>query len=85
MVARQQEEFASRNLTFNGLFGRPLQAIDVQNLLCETDKYCREALPDLKSARTRIKAKFTPSSEPIDVYFPPKWGVQAPTLEAIAS
>ncbi|WP_322411703.1 nucleotide kinase domain-containing protein [Microbacterium invictum] len=85
MVDRQEEEFAARDLTFNGLFGRPLQAIDVQNLFCETDKYCREALPDLKSARTRIKAKFAPSPEPLDAFFPPKWAIVAPTLEAIAS
>lgn len=85
MVDRQHEEFAARDLKFNGLFGRPLQAIDVQNLFCETDKYCREALPGLKSARTRIKAKFAASPEPLEVFFPPKWGVAAPALEAIAS
>lgn len=84
MVNRQESEFAARNLDFNGLFGRPLQAIDVQNLFCETDKYCREALPALKSARTRIKAKFSPSTDPVEAYFPPKWGVVAPALEHAA-
>ncbi|MGX1585893.1 nucleotide kinase domain-containing protein [Microbacterium sp. NPDC055502] len=84
MVDRQTDEFANRGLTFNGLFGRPLQAIDVQNLFCETDKYCREALPDLKSARSRIKAKFSPSSEALDAFFPPKWGVSSPALAVAA-
>ena len=85
MVDRQESEFAARGLDFNGLFGRPLQAIDVQNLFCETDKYCREALPELKSARTRIKAKFSPSAERVEAYFPPKWNVSVPVLEAVAS
>lgn len=84
MVERQEEEFGARGLIFNGLFGRPLQAIDVQNLFCETDKYCREALPGLKSARTRIKAKFAPSSEPLGAFFPPKWAVMPPTGAAVA-
>lgn len=85
MVDRQESEFAARGLDFNGLFGRPLQAIDVQNLFCETDKYCREALPELKSARTRIKAKFSPSADPVEAYFPPKWDVSVSVLEAVAS
>lgn len=85
MVDRQDDEFTARGLTFNGLFGRPLQAIDVQNLFCETDKYCREALPNLKSARTRIKAKFAPSIQPLGAYFPPKWAVQAPELLPISN
>ena len=84
MVDRQEEEFASRGLAFNGLFGRPLQAIDVQNLFCETDKYCREALPDLKSARSRIKAKFSPSAVAMDVFFPPKWAVASPAHAVVA-
>ena len=75
MVERQDSEFDARGLEFQGLFGRPLQAIDVQNLFCETDKYCREAIPDLKSARSRIKAKFRPSGEPVRAFFPPKWAL----------
>lgn len=84
MVDRQDEEFATRGLAFNGLFGRALQAIDVQNLFCETDKYCREALPDLKSARSRIKAKFAPSSAALEAKFPPKWNVTAPALVEVS-
>jgi hypothetical protein len=55
--------------------GRPLHAIDCQGLFCETDKYCRQAAPELASARKRIKAWFTPTPEPIRLFFPPKWGI----------
>lgn len=77
MVDRQEEEFDRRGLTFGGLFGRRIHAIDAQNLFCETDKYCREALPSLASARTRIKAKFAPTRAPLLLFFPPKWGINA--------
>ncbi|MFJ4221768.1 nucleotide kinase domain-containing protein [Curtobacterium luteum] len=77
MVDRQEEEFAARGLAFNGLWGRPIQAIDAQNLFCETDKYCREALPELASARTRIKARYVHSAALPELFFPPKWGINA--------
>jgi hypothetical protein len=80
MVDHQDEEFARRGLDFTGLFGRPIQAIDAQNLFCETDKYCRVALPELASARTRIKAKHTPTATPIDYFFPPKWKLAIPEV-----
>jgi len=73
MVERQSDEFARLGLRFDGLFGRPLHAIDCQGLFCELDKYCREALPELASARTRIKSRYKPSSETMPIYFPPKW------------
>jgi hypothetical protein len=63
------------------LFGRPLHAIDCQNLLCEVDKYCRVAFPELLSDRRRIKQRFVPDPEPMDLYFPPDWGIN----EAIPS
>jgi hypothetical protein len=75
MVKNQQKEFKRLGLPFNGLFGRPLQAIDCQGLFCETDKYCREAVPDLASARTRIKATYRASSQKMALFFPPKWGI----------
>jgi hypothetical protein len=59
------------------LFGRPLHAIDCQNLLCEVDKYCRVAFPELESERTRIKQRFRPDPEPLRLAFPPKWGIDA--------
>jgi hypothetical protein len=75
MVENQEQEMARLGLPFDGLWGRPLQAIDCQGLFCETDKYCREAAPELASARKRIKARFTRSTEPISLFFPPKWGL----------
>jgi hypothetical protein len=75
MVDHQEEEFDRLGLEFHGLWGRPIHAIDAQNLFCETDKYCREAVPQLASARTRIKAKFTAGAAPTGLFFPPKWGI----------
>ncbi len=75
MVERQEEEFARLGLPFTGLWGRSLHAIDCQGLFCETDKYCREAAPELMSARKRIKARFNASAEPVQLFFPPKWGI----------
>lgn len=73
MVEKQGAEFERLDLPFRGLWGRPLHAIDCQGLFCETDKYCREAVPELISARTRIKARFTASEKPLKFFFPPKW------------
>jgi 5-hmdU DNA kinase, helical domain len=75
MVAHQEAEFDRLGLTFNGLWGRRLHAIDCQGLFCETDKYCRAAAPELASARKQIKARFAATPEPIKLYFPPKWGI----------
>jgi hypothetical protein len=72
---RQQSEFEKRGLSFSGLWGRSLHAIDCQGLFCEVDKYCREAIPNLHSNRKRIKARFQPSREPLRFFFPPKWGI----------
>jgi hypothetical protein len=52
---------------------RRLRAIDCQNLFCELDKYARVAFPHLKSNRTRIKAKFSPSAEPLALVYPESW------------
>jgi len=75
MTEQQDKEFARLGLPFAGLWGRPLHAIDCQGLFCETDKYCRQAAPELASARKRIKARFTPTAEPIRLFFPPKWRI----------
>ena len=75
MVDHQHEEFSRLGLSFNGLWGRPLHAIDCQGLFCELDKYCREAAPELTSARKRIKTRFLASTEPMQLFFPPKWGI----------
>jgi hypothetical protein len=75
MVDRQGAEFDRLGIPFNGLWGRPIQAIDCQGLFCEVDKYCRVAAPELRSARTRIKAKFAAKCDGFVLYFPPKWGI----------
>src|SRR6266545_1463025 len=75
MVDNQETALNRLGLPFGGLFGRALQAIDCQGLFCETDKYCREAAPELASARKRIKARFSVTPEPIRLFFPPKWDI----------
>lgn len=54
---------------------RRLRAIDCQNLFCELDKYARVAFPELKSNRSRIKAKFSPSAAPLALAYPRSWGL----------
>lgn len=76
MVERQDQEFERLGLEFNGLFGRPIHAIDAQGLFCETDKYCREAHPELASERVKIKAKYSQNPDPYPLFFPPKWGLE---------
>jgi len=80
MVDQQQAEFERLDLPFSGLFGRPLHAIDCQGLFCETDKYCREAAPELTSNRSRIKARYRPSTTSLELFFPPKWRLEPPAL-----
>lgn len=75
MVDNQEREFERLGHPFGGLWGRPLHCIDCQSLFCELDKYCREAKPELTSGRKRIKARFAPSSAPVRLFFPPKWGI----------
>jgi len=77
MADRQVEEFARLGLDFPTLWGRPLQLIDCQNLLCEVDKYARVMHPEIVglSRRNRIKQRFTPSEVPIRYWYPPKWGI----------
>lgn len=78
MRERQAQEFRRLKLAPATLDGRELQAIDIQGLFCETDKYCREAVPSLKSARSRIKARFSKSAEPVPYFLPPKWSRTLP-------
>ncbi|HGM7334415.1 TPA: nucleotide kinase domain-containing protein [Stenotrophomonas maltophilia] len=79
IVERQDEEFRSRGLHFNGLFGRPLKPIDCQNIFCEISKYARAAHPEALGAngRTRIKQKYNERSARVvpAPFFPPKWGI----------
>lgn len=77
VTERQETEFAARGLSFQSLWGRPLQLIDCQNLFCEVDKYARAVHPDAKgvSGRTRIKQRFSARSDSVCPWFPPKWGL----------
>lgn len=87
VAERQCEEFAARGLNFRSLWGRPLQLIDCQNLFCEVDKYARVRHPEILgySGRTRIKQKFSPSCVPIQLWFPPKWGINEEGDPGLAS
>ena len=73
----QVDEFARLGLQFRTLFGRRLQLIDCQNLFCEVDKYARVAHPEFagRTGRSRIKQKFAPIPQPIEFWYPPKWGI----------
>jgi hypothetical protein len=91
MVERQIDEFARRGLSFPGLFGRPLQPIDCQNVFCEVSKYTRVAHPHLqgRSDRQRIKQNYRRSARPIEALcFPHRWeldtnmAISAPPLVA---
>jgi hypothetical protein len=75
MVDHQEEECERLGLEPPTLFGRRLHAIDCQGLFCELDKYARVAFPQLRSNRQRIKASFTPTNEPLPLFYPPKWGL----------
>lgn len=80
MVDQQEIEFQKRGLPFNGLFGRPLQPIDCQNIFCEIAKYARVVHPEILgiSGRTRIKQRYQESvaKEVSAPMFPPKWNIR---------
>jgi len=73
LVENQDREFERLGLSFTGLEGRKLHAIDIQGLFCEFDKYCRVYDPSLKSARKRMKNKYSPKGKIQPPFLPPKW------------
>jgi hypothetical protein len=75
MIANQDSEAMRLGIELPTLFGRQLHAIDCQNLFCEVDKYSRVAFPQLKSNRQRIKTTFRPTPRPLELFYPPKWGI----------
>lgn len=75
MADNQHTECDRLHLEPPRLWGRPMQAIDCQNVFCELDKYARVAFPELRSDRHRIKATFTPTGPPAPPFYPPKWGI----------
>lgn len=77
VMETQEENFTARGISFDNLWGRPLQLIDCQNLFCEVDKYARVAHPHVvfPGARQRIKQRYRPNPAPITAWYPPKWGI----------
>jgi hypothetical protein len=77
MADLQEREFERLGLDFQSLWGRRLQLIDCQNLFCEVDKYARVAHPQIagRTGRLRIKQRFAPKSDPITLFYPPKWNL----------
>ena len=75
MYDNQEKEFERLGLNFRYLKNRKLQLIDIQNLFCETDKYLREKMPELKTNRTRIKKRYMSKKTKIEYVFPPKWNM----------
>lgn len=75
-----ESEFERLGLDFPGLWGRPLQLIDCQNLFCEVDKYSRVVHPEYsgESGRTRIKQKYKPTERSLPQWYPPKWNLTIP-------
>ncbi|SDS11277.1 hypothetical protein SAMN05216271_1185 [Halopseudomonas sabulinigri] len=82
LTDRQEYEFERLGLDFQTLGGRPLQYIDIQNIFCETDKYCRVVHPEVQgvSGRTKIKQLFKRNDDPIEYFFPPKWNIDMEVL-----
>ena len=76
MYNHQEEEFKRLNLDFKTIGNRKLQLIDIQNIFCELDKYCREKVPYLKSNRIKIKKKYIPKQTKIEYIYPPKWNIK---------
>jgi alpha-glutamyl/putrescinyl thymine pyrophosphorylase clade 1 len=85
MTNEQEYWFDHFGLAFDGLFGRRLHLIDIQNLFCEISKYARVAHPEFGgvAGRTRIKQVFRAAGPIPEPWFPPKWnlGCPSPPLE----
>ena len=77
MYENQNYEFKRLNLDFKKIKDRPLQLIDCQNIFCELDKYCRQAIPSLKSNRKKIKKHYIPKNTKIEYIYPPKWNIKS--------
>ena len=79
VTERQEDELQRLGLRFRDLWGRRLQLIDCQNLFCEVSKYARVKHPDVKGvgSRSRIKQVYRPTAEPVEYWYPPKWGINS--------
>ena len=76
-LEQQYTAFDRRELSWQGLWGRALQLIDIQNLFCEVDKYTRVAMPELSefASGKRIKQRYRPNPARLTAWFPPKWEI----------
>lgn len=85
MAEQQHTAFDRLGLEWDGLWGRDLQLIDVQNLFCEVDKYTRVAMPQLSrfAPGDRIKQRYRRDCSAVTAWFPPKWGINA-SVPAVA-
>lgn len=61
--------------SFRPLPGRMPTLLDLQNCFCETDKYLRQAMPELRVDNSRIKQVFKASRQSIHYAFPPQWNI----------
>lgn len=84
LTENQDRFFDFYDLNFKTLFGRQLKLVDVQNLLCEFDKYARIVYPEslVPGDRSRIKRKYNPNGRRINYWFPPKWGIDVDSYPA---
>ncbi|KAF8797682.1 hypothetical protein BYT27DRAFT_7125014 [Phlegmacium glaucopus] len=64
LVKTQDQHFKRLGLAFSGLGPKklPMDVSDIEHTLCEVDKYCRAAHPELKGKRTHITRSFGPST-----------------------
>lgn len=69
----QEAYFNYYSLPFPKLGKRRLDPVDCQGLFCELDKYCRQAKPELKSSRSKIKQKFDGPSYSVTNCLPMCW------------
>lgn len=86
IAERQEECLRAAGVRLPTLWGRKLQLVDCQNLFCEIDKYSRKAYPQFRgrSKRSNIKQKLKPSIKPVQLWYPPKWQINARLNEAPA-
>lgn len=86
LTRKQLTAFNERHLDFTPIgasatrHGRSLRLIDIQNCLCEFDKYSRGRFPTEAVGPTRIKQRFEPliaqTHEPIAYVWPERWNLE---------
>ena len=66
-----------RGIARNGAARMSGSGLGDAGAFCEVDKYSRVFHPEIAgiSLRTRIKQKFRASAETLDLWYPPKWGI----------